>query len=75
MFMVIDRFRFFRSTFETAEKNGNSLTRSLTFFWLCNSFSFRFLACRVVYFVHDDGTNALYFVKLMNGSRTIKYTA
>ena len=52
-------------------KLQNNSPRLITFFKFCNSLSFSFLTCSDAFFLHDNSTIVLFFVKLMNGSPTM----
>ena len=64
IFTVIDKLRFSRSTFETAEKNGKSSPKSITVFDFV--IVFVFFTCNDAFFLHDVSEIDLYYVKLMN---------
>ena len=68
IFVVIDRLRLSRSTFETVEKICKSSPRSITIF----GFVIVFVFLLAVTFFHHD-VSEIYYVKLINGSRTMKY--
>ena len=70
--VVIDRFRFSRSTFGTKPKTGKIFAKVDNICWLYNSFSFHFLACRDKFFLYDGSKIVRYYVKLMDGFRAMK---